>query len=143
MPISRPVSCWAIQCAASFRRGLFNELEAFGIVQGRFLADPEKGEDLVVDHRKILDAIISFAEGAASMKGLIAGEQFRGRVMGVRMLMIYGVPIGLLIAGPLIGRFGYPLTATLYCAIGLVVVLLIAVRWRGHIWNLAAPANKR
>ena len=84
--------------------------------------------------------------GMVSMSVMLlrsAGEQFRGRVMGVRMLMIYGVPIGLLIAGPLIGRFGYPLTATLYCAIGLVVVLLIAVRWRGHIWNRAAPANKR
>ena len=28
-----------------------------------------------------------------------AGERFRGRVMGVRMLAIYGVPIGLLAAG--------------------------------------------
>ena len=26
-----------------------------------------------------------------------AGERFRGRVMGVRMLAIYGVPIGLLL----------------------------------------------
>ena len=34
-----------------------------------------------------------------------AGERFRGRVMGVRMLAIYGVPIGLLIAGALIAAF--------------------------------------
>ena len=84
--------------------------------------------------------------GMVSMSAMLlrsAGGQFRGRVMGIRMLMIYGVPIGLLIAGPLIGRFGYPPTATLYCLIGLVVTSLIAVRWRAHIWNPEAPANRR
>lgn len=72
-----------------------------------------------------------------------AAERFRGGVMGVRMLMIYGVPIGLMIAAPLIGRFGYPATATLYCAIGLAFILVIAVRWRAYIWRLGAPANAR
>ena len=71
------------------------------------------------------------------------GEQFRGRIMGIRMLMIYGVPIGLLTSSPLIGRFGYPATATLYCAIGLVFTLLIAVHWRADLWRLEAPANTR
>jgi len=73
----------------------------------------------------------------------VAAERFRGGVMGIRMLMIYGVPIGLMIAGPLIGRFGYPATATLYSAIGLTFTLLIAVHWRAHIWRLGAPANAR
>jgi predicted MFS family arabinose efflux permease len=84
--------------------------------------------------------------GMVSMSAMLlrsAGGQFRGRVMGIRMLMIYGVPIGLLIAGPLIGRFGYPLTATLYCVFGLAVTSLIAVRWRAHIWHPEAPANRR
>ena len=72
-----------------------------------------------------------------------AGEQFRGRVMGIRMLAVYGVPIGLLISGPLIGGFGYPATATLYCVIGLVFTVLITVRWRAHLWRLEAPANTR
>jgi MFS family permease len=69
--------------------------------------------------------------------------QFRGRVMGIRMLMIYGVPIGLLTSGPLIDRFGYHTTATLYCVIGLAVTLLIAMRWRADVWRLEAPANTR
>jgi Na+/melibiose symporter-like transporter len=73
----------------------------------------------------------------------VAAERFRGGVVGIRMLMIYGVPIGLMIAGPLIGRFGYPVTATLYCAIGLAFILVIAVRWRAYIWRLDAPANAR
>ncbi|MFH1605657.1 MAG: MFS transporter [Pseudomonadota bacterium] len=72
-----------------------------------------------------------------------AAARFRGRVMGIRMLMIYGVPLGLLTSGPLIGRFGYPATATLYCMIGLAFTVLIAVRWRDDLWRLDAPANTR
>ncbi|MEQ1775632.1 MAG: MFS transporter [Burkholderiales bacterium] len=71
------------------------------------------------------------------------GESFRGRVMGLRMLMIYGVPVGLMIAGPMISHFGFRTTATTYCVIGLAFTALIGVRWRHHIWRLDAPANKR
>ncbi len=69
--------------------------------------------------------------------------QYRGRVMGIRMLAIYGNVPGLLIAGPLIARFGYPVTAALYCAAGLVFAVLIAARWRTHLWRRDAPANRR
>jgi len=69
--------------------------------------------------------------------------QFRGRIMGIRMLAIYGNVPGLLLSGPLIARLGYPITATLYCAVGLGFTLLIAVRWRAHLWRLEAPANTR
>ena len=70
-------------------------------------------------------------------------EQFRGRIMGMRMLAIYGNLPGLFIAGPLIARFGYPATATLYCIIGMAFTLFIAVRWRTHLWRLGARANTR
>src|SRR4029077_356607 len=70
-------------------------------------------------------------------------ERYRGGVMGVRQLMIYGVPIGLLIAGPLIARFGFPMTATPYGGFSLVVTFLIAVKWRSDLWRLDAPANAR
>ncbi len=70
-------------------------------------------------------------------------ERYRGGVMGVRQLMIYGVPIGLLVAGPLIARLGYTATVMLYCAVSLVLTALIAVRWRAHLWQLSAPANAR
>ena len=36
-----------------------------------------------------------------------ASEHFRGRVMGVRMLVIYSLPIGLLAAGSLIDEIGF------------------------------------
>ena len=70
-------------------------------------------------------------------------ERYRGGVMGVRQLMIYGVPIGLLIAGPLIARYGYVATATVYVAASLAVTAWIAVKWRADLWRLDAPANAR
>ena len=69
--------------------------------------------------------------------------RFHGRIMGIRMLMIYGNLPGLLISGYLIATYGYPATATLYCTIGLVCALLIATRWRVHLWRLDAPVNAR
>ena len=84
--------------------------------------------------------------GMVSMSAMLlrnSAEQFRSRVMGLRMLMIYGVPIGLIIAGPLISRFGYPATAALYCVFGIACTLLIAVRWRTHVWRADAQGNSR
>jgi predicted MFS family arabinose efflux permease len=69
--------------------------------------------------------------------------RLRGRVMGIRMLMINGNMPGLLISGPLIAGFGYPATAALYCTVGLTFTLLIAVHWRKQLWRRDAPANKR
>jgi len=68
---------------------------------------------------------------------------FRGRVMGLRMLAIYGLPLGLLAAGALIDRIGFARTATLYCGVGVTLTLLIALRWRAALWPLDAPANAR
>jgi MFS family permease len=59
-----------------------------------------------------------------------AGDEFRGRVMGVRTLAVYGLPLGLMASGFLIERLGYPATISLSSAIGLGLTLLIAARWR-------------
>jgi MFS family permease len=72
-----------------------------------------------------------------------ASEHFRGRVMGVRMMVIYGLPIGLLAAGSLIEEIGFAFTGTLYAAIGLAMMLAIAAHWRADLWNVHAPANAR
>jgi MFS family permease len=72
-----------------------------------------------------------------------AGARFRGRVMGVRMLAIYGLPLGLLAAGGLIERFGFAATASAYCVVGLLLTGTIAVRWHAALWPLDAPANAR
>jgi Na+/melibiose symporter-like transporter len=69
--------------------------------------------------------------------------RFRGRVMGVRMLAIYGVPIGLLIAGGLIDRIGFVAAASLFCLVGTGLTLVIALRWRADLWPRGALANAR
>jgi MFS family permease len=69
--------------------------------------------------------------------------QFRGRVMGIRMLAIYGNLPGLLLSGPLIANYGYPATAAWYCVFGLAVSLVIVVRWRAHLWEHGAESNAR
>jgi len=68
-------------------------------------------------------------------------EAFRGRVMGVRMLAIYSLPLGLLASGALISRIGFDTTATLYAGIGLLFTVVIAVRWRADLWRLPTPAK--
>jgi len=68
-----------------------------------------------------------------------SGQRFRGRVMGVRMMAIYSLPVGLLVAGALIERIGFAATATLYAAFGLVCTIIIALRWREHMWPAAEP----
>jgi MFS family permease len=70
-------------------------------------------------------------------------ERFRGRLMGIRMLAIYGNLPGLLLAGPLITTFGYRATAAFYCLLGISVIAYIAIRYRAHFWSKTAPANTR
>jgi Na+/melibiose symporter-like transporter len=72
-----------------------------------------------------------------------AEVRYRGRVMGIRMLAIYGNVPGLLISGPLIAWMGYPLTASIYCVIGLAFTAYIGWRWRAQLWAREAPANSR
>ncbi|MGH7300115.1 MAG: hypothetical protein ACREJE_06880, partial [Candidatus Rokuibacteriota bacterium] len=64
-----------------------------------------------------------------------AGEGFRARVMGVRMLAVYGLPLGLLASGALIERVGYPLTITGLALAGLLVTVMIGVKWRAAMWE--------
>lgn len=72
-----------------------------------------------------------------------AAENFRGRVMGVRMMVIYGLPFGLLAAGSLIDEIGFAATGTLYAAVGLALMLAIMLHWRADLWPVHAPANAR
>ena len=69
--------------------------------------------------------------------------EFRGRVMGVRMLAIYSLAIGLALAGALVERVGFHSTATLYAGVGLLCTLVIAFNWRSELWLAEAPANAR
>lgn len=70
-----------------------------------------------------------------------ASAHLRGRVMGVRMMVIYGLPLGLLAAGSLIDLIGYSATGTLYAGAGIISMVAIALRWRADLWPAHAPAN--
>lgn len=63
---------------------------------------------------------------------------FRGRVMGLRMLAIYGMPLGLLGAGFGVERIGFASTATAYAVFGLAATALIAWYWRAALFRRAA-----
>jgi len=62
-----------------------------------------------------------------------APQRFRGRVMGVRTLAVYGLPLGLMASGALIQGVGYAPTVTAYAAAGLACTGLIALRWRASL----------
>ena len=68
--------------------------------------------------------------------------QYRGRIMGMRILAIWGLPAGLLIAGPLIDTIGFVWTSFLYTLMGVTATLAIALKWRKALWCKSAPANQ-
>jgi len=68
-------------------------------------------------------------------------ERFRGRVMGVRMLAIYTLPIGLLVSGPIVAAVGFRGLVALYVGLGLTLLASIALVWRHQLLPRSAPAN--
>jgi Na+/melibiose symporter-like transporter len=64
-----------------------------------------------------------------------SSQKYRGRIMGVRMLAIYSLPVGLLVAGGLIDWIGFRATASLYAVTGLFFTVLIAAYWRQSLWH--------
>ena len=78
----------------------------------------------------------SFAMTSMSVSLLgFTNELVRGRVMGVRVLAIYGVPLGLLASGFLIEYFGYLSFMYMYVVLGILVTVIIGAKWRSSIWH--------
>jgi MFS family permease len=65
----------------------------------------------------------------------ITPEQFRGLIMGVRMLAVYGLPLGLLAAGGMVSWLGFAPTVWIYAVFGILCTAYIAWRWRAVIWR--------
>jgi Na+/melibiose symporter-like transporter len=70
-----------------------------------------------------------------------ASAEMRGRVMGMRMLAIWGLPVGLLAAGPFIARYGFAACTLVFAGLGLAATAAIAWRWREALWRPSALAN--
>ena len=65
----------------------------------------------------------------------ITDEVYRGRVSGVRMLAVYGMPMGLLTGGALIEWIGIPGTTVIFGLTGILTTLIIVTRWRTILTN--------
>lgn len=65
----------------------------------------------------------------------IVSSEFRGRIMGVRMLAVYGLPLGLVIAGGVMETIGYAVLVTLFCVTGMTGVLYVCFRYRDILWH--------
>ena len=72
-----------------------------------------------------------------------SSDAMRGRVMGLRILAVWGLPLGLLAAGPIIANFGYAACTVIYGGLGLAATVAIGYRWRGALWHRTATANSR
>ena len=78
----------------------------------------------------LIGASISFCMISMSVVLMtFAKIEMRGRVMGVRMLAVYGLPMGLVAGGWLIEQFGVPVAVTGYAVAGLVITVLSVLRW--------------
>ena len=79
--------------------------------------------------------LVGVAQGVAMISMAVAllrlaEAKFRGRVMGVRMLAVYGLPIGLALVGPATDLLGFQGAALAAAGTGLVTIFLIAIIWR-------------
>jgi predicted MFS family arabinose efflux permease len=88
--------------------------------------------------------VVLFLAGFAQNLSIVAmalvllaasGERFRARVMGVRILAVYGLPLGLMASGWLVERIGYAFAISLSSAIGLVFTVLVGLTWRDSLWR--------
>jgi MFS family permease len=70
-----------------------------------------------------------------------SSEEMRGRVMGIRMLAIWGLPLGLVASGPIIAGVGFAATTLIYGGLGLAATIVIGYRWQQALWQKTAAAN--
>lgn len=96
-----------------------------------------------VDYREagiVVLVLVGMAQGFGMLSIFIAlltttEAAFRGRVLGVRSLAIYGLPIGLVLSGVLIEHIGFEATVLLYSITGIVLTVAIILKWREHVWH--------
>ncbi len=60
--------------------------------------------------------------------------ELRGRVMGLRSLAVYGLPIGLLFSGAVAERFGAPVAFLINGGVGIILTAAIATLLR-RLWR--------
>ncbi len=71
----------------------------------------------------------------------LADARVRGRVMGARMLAVYGLPLGLAVIGPLTDVHGFRETTLVAATFGLFMIAVIAARWRRALFGPGVAAE--
>ena len=74
------------------------------------------------------------AMSAAMITGMVVllgttAREFRGRIMGVRMMAVYGLPIGLLLGGFLSERYGVQNAVAVFALAGIAGTVAIMLVW--------------
>ena len=78
----------------------------------------------------VIGAVQSFSMVSMSvLLFTITEASFRGRVGGVRMLAVYGLPMGLLAGGVSIEWIGIPATYSVFGLVGIIGTCLIVAKW--------------
>ena len=91
----------------------------------------------------LIGASVSFCMITMSVVLLtFAKFEMRGRVMGVRMLAVYALPMGMVIGGWLIEQYGVPVTITGYAVVGLLAIALSLFRWPELITGFSIDEQK-
>ena len=88
----------------------------------------------------VLLTIVGFAQSLAMIAMsvvllTVTPGRFRGRVLGVRMMAVYGLPIGLVVGGALIDWWGFKAQASFFAVFGLLGTVAIAYRWRRSLFR--------
>lgn len=94
----------------------------------------------------LMGAGMSQSLGMVSLSILLlrtSEEGFRGRIMGVRMLAIYTLPLGLLAAGVMIPMVGFRAMSAGFTLLGLLLLALITMIWREELMPKQALGNAR
>ena len=92
----------------------------------------------------LIGASISFSMITMSVVLMtFARFEMRGRVMGVRMLAVYGLPVGLIAGGWLIERYGVQSAITGYAVAGLIATGLSVLRWPGLLTGFSRSDRDR
>lgn len=71
----------------------------------------------------------------ASILLVVTSLEYRGRVMGLRQLAVFGLPLGLLVAGTLIEAVNISTALGLLSAVGVISGVLLLVKWSS--WTAA------
>ena len=91
--------------------------------------------------------VIGFAQSLAMISMgaallMVTSPAYRGRVMGVRMLVVYGNPVGLLLGGAIIEWMGIRFQMVAFAIAGLVLFGIAAAVTRGRWLGAAATSTE-